>query len=181
MSPYNPHLVAARIIQDAGGELIGRTRLQKVTYLSQLAGFGDEFSFEYHHYGPYSEDLALGMEIAAELGPVTEEEKQAEWGGRYSIYKLRNPLPPANPLRAAFLRQAKAIDANELELAATAAYLFAVDGIGRTKDGNPWEETRKRKPQKAGDGRLERAARAYDRLRKVPVPRDLPELPILRP
>jgi hypothetical protein len=179
MSAYNPHLVAARIIQDAGGELVGRTRLQKVTYLAQLAGFGDDFSFDYHHYGPYSEDLALGMEIAAALGPVLEEERQADWGGRYSIYRLREPTPPADPARAAFLRQAKDIGANELELAATAAYLFAVDGIGRVRPGNPWDETRKRKPQKAGGGRLERAAEAYQRLRELPTPRELPQLPPL--
>ena len=38
MSTRNPHLVAARIVQDAGGEVIGRTRIQKITYLAQLAG-----------------------------------------------------------------------------------------------------------------------------------------------
>jgi uncharacterized protein YwgA len=150
-----------------------------VTYLAQLAGFGDEFSFDCHHYGPYSEDLALGIEIAATLGPVQEVKRQTDWGGRYSIYRLRKPASPSNPARAVFLRQAKEIGADELELAATAAYLFAVNGIGRIKPGNPWEETRKRKPQKAGEGRLERAAEAYNRLRKLRTPQQLPKLPPL--
>ena len=86
MPGLEPHLAAARLVRDAGGELVGRTRLQKIAFLMQLAGFGDDFSFEYHHYGPYSEDLAQAMEIAVALGPVKEEERVADWGGRYSIY-----------------------------------------------------------------------------------------------
>ena len=177
MTGTNPHLRAARIIEDAGGELVGRTRLQKVAYLAQLAGFGDEFSFEYRHYGPFSEDLALGMEIAAAIGAVKEEERQADWGGRYSIYRLRKPAASTNPVRATFIQRAKGIGAIELELAATAAFLFAVEGIGNDKPGNPWHETRKRKPDKARDGRLERAAADYAALRLVPAPTPLPALP----
>jgi len=177
MTVRDPHLVAARIIQDAGGELVGRTRLQKVAYLAQLAGYGQDFEFEYRHYGPFSEDLALGMEIAAALGPVKEEERQAEWGGRYSIYRLRKPTPPANPDRAAFIQQAKGIGAIELELAATAAFLFTVEKIGNGKPGNPWHETRTRKPEKAREGRLESAAAAYKGLRRMQTPTKLPALP----
>jgi uncharacterized protein len=171
------HLAAARVIQDAGRELVGRTRLQKVAYLAQLAGFGHEFDFEYRHYGPFSEDLALGMDIAALLGWVKEEERQAEWGGRYSIYRLRRPVPPENPGRAAFIQKAKNIGAIELELAATSAFLFAVEKIGNGQPGNPWDETRKRKPEKARDGRLERAAADYAKLRRIRTPVELPNLP----
>ena len=46
MSTHDPHRLAAAIVRDAGGQLVGRTRLQKVTYLMQLvalhSGF-DEF------------------------------------------------------------------------------------------------------------------------------------------
>jgi uncharacterized protein len=80
MAMRDPHLIATRIIQDAGGELVGRTRLQKVAYLTQLAGFGDEFEFEYRHCGPFSEDLARGMAIAAAFGQVKEVEREADWG-----------------------------------------------------------------------------------------------------
>lgn len=178
MATRDPHHLATRIIQDAGGELIGRTRLQKVAYLMQLAGFGDEFEFEYRHYGPFSEDLARGMAIAAAFGQVEEDEKQADWGGRYSIYRAEPPAHSENPARAAFVKEAKKIGAIELELAATAAFLFAVEGIGRTRDGNPWTETRLRKPGKSGGGRLERAKTAYERLRTaVETPRGLPALP----
>jgi uncharacterized protein len=178
MAMRDPHLIATRIIQDAGGELVGRTRLQKVGYLLQLAGFCDELAFEYRQYGPFSEDLSRGMEIAAAFGDVDEAERQASWGGRYSIYSVRNPARPDDPRRAKFVQEAKRIGAIELELAATAAYLFQAEGIGRTREGNPWVETRCRKPSKSDDGRLEQAAVAYEKLRtSVDTPRPLPRLP----
>lgn len=174
--PHDPRLAAAQIIQDAGGELVGRTRLQKIAFLLELAGFGDQFSFEYRHYGPYSEDLAQAMEIASALGPVREEERLADWGGRYSIYRLSQPLVSDDPMRAQFVQAAKGIDAVELELAATAAYLATYEKLGSPAQ-NPWEETKRRKPSKASNGRLERAAQAYNKLRELSTRRPLPELP----
>jgi uncharacterized protein YwgA len=172
MATRDPHLCATRIIEDAGGSLVGRTRLQKVAYLMQLAGFGDEFDFEYRHYGPYSEDLARGIDIAAALGQVVEVEQQAAWGGRYSVFSLKDLVEPEDPNRAAFVQKAKGVNAVELELAATAAFLFAVE-----KKADPWAETSRRKPEKAKDGRLESAKAAYEALRNMSTPRALPALP----
>ena len=177
MMHRDANLAVAQVVADAGGELVGRTRLQKIVFLSQLAGFGDDFAFEYRHYGPYSEDLAQAMEIAVALGPIVEEERPTDWGGRYSIFSLRGQCPVSDAHRAEFVQQAKRIDAVELELAATAAYLFAVEGIGSAVPGNPWEETRRRKPSKAAGGRLERAVKSYESLRKSNTVRPLPELP----
>lgn len=171
--------LAARIIQDAGGELVGRTRLQKVAFLLKLAGFDDSFEFEYRHYGPFSEELADAIEIASILGPVREEERVADWGGRYSIYSIEMQVAPPNEMRSAFVRKAKEINAVELELAATAAYLFSQEGIGNRVPGNPWLETARRKPTKAAEGRLERASEAYEELRRCPAVKQLPELPRL--
>jgi hypothetical protein len=172
MATRDPHLVATRIIQDAGGNLVGRTRLQKVAYLMQLAGFGEEFDFEYRHYGPFSEDLARGMDIAVAFDQVKEAEQQAAWGGRYSVFSLKEPAVPADPKRAAFVQKAKEVNAVELELAATAAFLFVVE-----KKVDPWAETSRRKPENAKDGRLERAKAAYEALRIMSTPRALPALP----
>lgn len=80
MARRDPHRVAARIVQDAGGKVVGRTRMQKITYLAQLAGFPAEFAFEYRHYGPFSEDLATGLETAAALGHLREEVRESDWG-----------------------------------------------------------------------------------------------------
>jgi uncharacterized protein YwgA len=160
MPPRDPHLIAERLVRDAGGELVGRTRLQKVAYLTQLAGFSCDFRFEYRHYGPFSDDLARGMEIASVVGGVTEEERQADWGGRYSIYRTEGTNTPEQDPRGAFVRRAAAIGAIELELAATAAFLSQEEGVQ-----DPWAETARRKPAKAANGRLDRARDAYNRLR----------------
>lgn len=172
MSRRDPHLIAARLVADAGGEIIGRTRLQKIAYLAQLAGFGREFDFEYRHYGPFSEDLARGMDIAAGLGSVREIERKASWGGWYSVYTLKEPQPASDPRRAKFLSRAKDFGAVELELAATAAFLFVEENVE-----DPWAETRLRKPEKALDGRLESAMKVYEALQMLDTPQKLPPLP----
>lgn len=180
MTGYILHQRAAATIKDAGGELIGRTRLQKVTYLTQLAGFSDDFAFEYRHYGPYSEELAEAMEIATGLSIVDEEERRADWGGRYSIYRLKKANLvnyPDSAQREAFVRAAANISPIELELAATAAFLYVREGIGQEgKGGDPWAVTARLKPEKASDGRLERAKEAFRKLRQIPVPTPLPEI-----
>lgn len=171
------HVKAARIVRDAGGVLVGRTRLQKVCYLAQLAGFPGGFEFEYRHYGPFSEELASAMEIATGLGLVEEEERRAEWGGRYSIYRCADCTPASiDSRRVCFTTAAAQIGAVELELAATAAFLYADEGIGRNRNGDPWAETARRKPDKAGDGRLARAKAGYRRLRALPTPEPLPPI-----
>ena len=171
MATRDPHLVAARLVRDAGGELIGRTRLQKVAFLTQLARFSDDFRFEYHHYGPFSDDLARGIEIASAFGMIDEEEKRADWGGRYSIFKSREAPTPESDPRAAFVRKAAKVSAIELELAATAAFLAQQEGVR-----DPWAETARRKPEKAAQGRLALAQAAYRRLRAETGDR-LPVLP----
>lgn len=161
---------AADIVRDAGGQIVGRTKLQKVAYLLELAGMGDGFHFEYRHYGPYSEELASAMNAASAFGLVTEEERQASWGGQYSVYttRLRTDQPG---LRTAFAEEAAKIGSVELELAATAAYLRAVEGFQ-----DPWKETERRKPEKVVDGRLEEAKAAYRRLLELQTPTALPRI-----
>jgi hypothetical protein len=178
MAARGSHLSAAKIVRDAGGVLVGRTRLQKVAYLTQLAGFPGEFEFDYRHYGPFSEDLASAMEIASGLGLIQEEERRADWGGRYSIYRAtdRTEIAPPNDDRSKFVSSAAQIGAIELELAATAAFLYAGEGIGRTRAGDPWEVTAALKPDKAANGRLERAKIAYRKLRALETPVALPPI-----
>ncbi len=176
MAGYDLHRKAAAIVRDAGGKLVGRTRLQKVTYLSQLAGFAEDFPFEYRHFGPYSEELAEAMEIATGLQLVNEKERQTDWGGWYSIYLVDIVRMSPDADRAGFVATASKIGAIELELAATAAFLYADEGIGRNRDGDPWEETARRKPDKAAEGRLQRAKAAYKKLLRMDTPAQLPPI-----
>jgi uncharacterized protein YwgA len=163
---------AAEIIRDAGGEIVGRTRLQKVAYLLELVGLGDGFDFTYHHYGPYSEDLSQAVRLAVVFDDINECEGSANWGGRYSIYKYNGDVDSAVVgQRAAFAKQASSINAVELELAATAAYLKAVEN-----SENPWGETERLKPEKATEERLAGAKEAYRRLSLLNVPNPLPAI-----
>lgn len=162
---------AAEIVRDAGGTIVGRTRLQKVAFFLEAAGVGFGFPFRYKHFGPYSELLAAATQHASALRLVRETEGAATWGGHYSAYSLNAQLPTApNPTRVALANLMVNADAIELELAATAAYL----ALERFPD--PWGETARRKPEKADAGRLARARQLYQHLRQVPTPRPLPAI-----
>lgn len=174
MSDQKPDWVkAAEVVRDAGGRIVGRTKLQKVAYLLELCGLGSGFQFEYRHYGPYSEDLADGIQMADAFGLVIEDERLADWGGKYSIYTATEHAGTvaSTGQRTIFAKAAAEIKAVELELAATAAYLSAVEG-----SQSPWEETKRLKPDKADYARVQAAKQAYRRLRKLPVPTSLPDI-----
>jgi uncharacterized protein YwgA len=163
--------VVAEIVRDAGGTIVGRTRIQKIVYLLWLTGQLDfDFDFEYRHYGPYSEILTDDLRAADAFDLITEEERTAQWGGRYSIYKASEKLGRAvENDRAKFIKAAAAIDPIALELAATAAYLSKVEEYA-----DPWEETRRRKPEKATLEWLDKAKEAYRKLLELTTPQPLP-------
>jgi uncharacterized protein len=162
---------AAAIIRDAGGAIVGRTKLQKIGFFLELAGVGSGFPFRYKHYGPYSEQLATAAQHAAALRLITERESVANWGGLYSTFHTEMPLDPStNPARIRLAQVMVNADAVELELAATAAFLASNGFL------DPWAETARRKPEKAEGGRLEQAKQLYSRLRQVSTPGPLPEI-----
>jgi uncharacterized protein YwgA len=162
---------AAAIVRDAGGCIVGRTKLQKIGYFLEAAGVGSGFPFRYKHYGPYSEQLAAASEHAAALRLITEKESIANWGGLYStFYTHLSTDPSTHPARRQLAQEMVNADAVELELAATAAFL-ASEGFR-----DPWSETARRKPEKAEDGRLERAKQLYRRLQQIRTPRSLPAI-----
>src|SRR5260221_10081508 len=111
---------AARIVRDAGGRIVGRTRLQKIGYLLEATGLGDGFTFRYKHYGPYSEELTEASRLADVSGFLNETEQLASWGGLYSTFTTNmladNNLPDA---RRRIAQETVNADAVELELAAT--------------------------------------------------------------
>jgi uncharacterized protein YwgA len=159
---------AAQIVRDAGGEVVGRTKLQKIACLLRLAGFEDSFDFEYRHYGPYSEELANSINDAAIMGLVVEVEKPTGWGGTFSIYTADGKASnDAN--RTSLIRLANEADSVVLELATTAAFLSTLG------ERTAWKETESRKPEKAKD-RLENAKALYARLREIKAPNALPDI-----
>jgi hypothetical protein len=160
---------AAEIVRDAGGIIVGRTRLQKIGFFLEAAGLGSGFPFRYKHYGPYSEVLASAAQHAVALRLIKEQESVANWGSLYSTFFSQIGGNP-DPARTRFLELMRNADAVELELAATAAYLATEQWP------DPWNETRRRKPDKAAGGRLERARALYAKLSATSTPRPLPHL-----
>jgi uncharacterized protein YwgA len=158
-----------QIVSDSGGRVVGRTKLQKIAYLLEAAGLGEGFSFEYRHYGPYSEDLTSAARSAKLLGVLREEERATTWGGFYSIYTTSVDAR-SESARTQLAKIAVDADPIELELAATAAFL-ASEG-----NDDPWGETAKRKPEKASPSRLSCAKSLYRQLQGVRTPRPLPAI-----
>lgn len=157
------------IIRDAGGRIVGRTKLQKVSFFLEMADLGEGFQFKYKHYGPFSEELATAVEDAVALRNVSEKVYPASWGGFYSDFSLVVPeVSNGPPVRLKLAKTAAEADSVELELAATALYLSA-----EFKD--PWAETARRKPEKAEGDRLSKAKELYRRLYAV-VPTKLPAI-----
>ncbi|HXW72174.1 MAG TPA: hypothetical protein VEK34_12150 [Methylocella sp.] len=172
----NNGLKVAEIVREAGGRIIGRTRLQKIVYLFSVTGLETGFAFSYKHYGPYSEDLAVAARQGSLLGYLSETEQTAAWGGSYSIYTVDPSASPeaASPsgslleARQKLAKLAASADAVELELAATAVFL-AKEGIE-----DPWKETKRRKPEKAVNERVKGAKELLRQLRAIDAPVPLP-------
>lgn len=161
----------ADIVRDAGGKVVGRTRLQKIAYLLTVSGLEGGLPFRYKHYGPFSEEVATAAREASLLGLLTETEQVAAWGGTYSTYLVTDhPGPDTDKARLRLAQMAAASDAVELELAATAVFLA---GEG---SGDPWAETARRKPEKADKGRIDRARVLYAKLASVDTPIPLPTI-----
>lgn len=159
----------ATIIKSAG-EIVGKTRLQKTSVLLELTGVGFGFSFDYHLFGPFSEDLTVTADRAVALGYVSEKQVRAKWGGLYSIYRVEAREASDNPARDQIIDIAKDADSIVLELAATAAFL-ASEG-----EADPWGELAARKPEKVTRARLSQAKDLYRRFMQVQVPTPLPAI-----
>ncbi len=144
----------------SGGEVVGRTRLQKEAYLLDRCGANLQIPFTYHHYGPYSFELANGWTDAAAEDRITITENPGRHGVPYSTFKL-NASPSEDPDSLGDLMSEDARDKLEkmrqasdivLELAATIAFLWQ-RGYGE----RAVEEVRLRKPLKARGERVEKA------------------------
>jgi hypothetical protein len=153
----------------AAGELIGKTRLQKTGVLLELTGLGFGFSYGYHLFGPFSEELIDSTDRAVALGYVHEEVKRASWGGIYSRYSASS-RSSGSKSRDEIIRLARDADSIVLELAATAAFLASRG----TRDA--WAEVAARKPEKVTRARMSAAKELYHRLASVDVPKRLPAL-----
>lgn len=151
-----------QVVQLAGGELVGRVRLQKIFYLLDQLGLNSELDYEYHHYGPYADELASDLINALLRGELHEEvQYRVNDGARYSIFRLgekaaRKPITAIGKLGAdrakALIEKFKSVDATVLELAATIHWLKKTEKVADWKT-----EIKDRKGPKTERGRLAQA------------------------
>ncbi len=156
---------AAAVVHVAGGQVVGKTRLQKIAYLLEEMGLGFGLDFDYHNFGPFSAELAFAVNDAEALGYLETREK-------YGYHEVPYTTFEALPEAPKFEEDAKQSDRQEavktmeeysavvLELAATAVYLER-NGY----DDSAWEEVEKRKAVKATEPRLSAARNLVQSLR----------------
>ncbi|MDE0521093.1 MAG: hypothetical protein OXH79_03955 [Boseongicola sp.] len=148
---------AAAVVDIAGGQVVGKTRLQKIVYLLEAKGLGCDLDFDYHNFGPYSADLAFAVHDAEALGYLSTDEKRGYHEVPYTIFTA-NPESPKfeendrRPERMDAVKVMENCSAVVLELAATAVYLKD-NGYANSA----WEEVRRRKGIKASSARLSAA------------------------
>ena len=141
-----------------GGELVGRTRLQKEGYILNRCGGNFPVSFIYHYYGPYSFDLARGVDDARADGQVVISEAPGSYGIPYTTFKSAGPVECHSEGFGELSRAAafglidimKRTSDIVLELAATIVFLRDDEGYS----DRAIAETIARKPLKAKPHRI---------------------------
>ena len=71
----------------AAEEVVGRKKLQKMIYILKKCELPFEEKYEFHFYGPYSEELTLRVEELCNLGFISEvkEDKSNYYQYRYQV------------------------------------------------------------------------------------------------
>ena len=89
--PQMEHILPLYLLSLSGGRLRGRTRLQKLVFLTQKA-VGDKIDYDFRKapYGPCSFELYDVMESLVRMGFVTEKTDATASGNKVIIYNLTN-------------------------------------------------------------------------------------------
>ena len=154
----------------AGGRLTGRVRLQKVVYLLDRLGLNSRFTYDYHHYGPYSRDLDIAVADAkAFVGLEEKFEHRVSDGARYSVFLYTKEVGAAawgdldRRRGETLVREFAGVPVTVLELAAT------IDWLWREEKIVDWRsELIRRKSVKVRNGKMERAVGLLDKLGLTP-------------
>ncbi|MEY2196701.1 YwgA family protein [Neobacillus sp. BF23-41] len=110
------------------GEIIGRKKLQKMIYIAKKVAFPFHERFQFHFYGPYSEELTLRVEELCNMGFLNEvkEKKGGYFQYRYTLTEPGKEFLSVNEVEMPFLQDCL-VDMNEqnarfLELVSTVLY-----------------------------------------------------------
>jgi uncharacterized protein YwgA len=109
-------------------EIIGRKKLQKMIYIAKKVSFPFHERFQFHFYGPYSEELTLRVEELCNMGFLNEikEKKGGYFQYRYTLTDTGKEFLSLNEVEMPFLQDCLE-DMNEqnarfLELVSTVLY-----------------------------------------------------------
>ncbi|MEH7011178.1 YwgA family protein [Neobacillus niacini] len=110
------------------GEIIGRKKLQKMIYIAKKVSFPFQERFQFHFYGPYSEELTLRVEELCNMGFLNEikEKKGGYFQYRYTLTDTGKEFLSLNEVEMPFLQDCLE-DMNDqnarfLELVSTVLY-----------------------------------------------------------
>lgn len=110
------------------GEIIGRKKLQKMIYIAKKVAFPFHERFQFHFYGPYSEELTLRVEELCNMGFLNEvkEKKGGYFQYRYTLTDPGKEFLSLNEVEMPFLQDCL-VDMNDqnarfLELVSTILY-----------------------------------------------------------
>jgi len=110
------------------GEIVGRKKLQKMIYIAKKMNFPFQERFQFHFYGPYSEELTLRVEELCNMGFLNEvkEKKGGYYQYRYTLTDAGKEFLSLNPVDMPLL-EGCLLDMNErsarfLELVSTVLY-----------------------------------------------------------
>lgn len=80
------HAKLIKVLAEAG-EIIGRKKLQKMVFIAKKLSFPFYEKYNFHFFGPYSEELTLKIEELGNLGLIHEvmEKKNGYQQYRYSL------------------------------------------------------------------------------------------------
>lgn len=122
----------AKIVQFIGAAdgITGRKKLQKMIYIAKKLQYPYKEKYEFHFYGPYSEELTLRVEELCNMGFLQEERQDK---GSYVQYKYQMTdagehftqmaqVPAATRDLVACINQMKDKSSRFLELVSTLLY-----------------------------------------------------------
>ncbi|MED3688641.1 YwgA family protein [Peribacillus butanolivorans] len=115
------------------GEISGRKKLQKIVYIAKKLSFPFHEKFQFHFYGPYSEELTLRIEELCDMGYLNEvrEKKAGYYQYCYSITDAGQDFLSIQEVEMPAL-EACLLDMNErnarfLELVSTVLYFDTLE------------------------------------------------------
>lgn len=127
------HASIVRFVAQAQG-ITGRKKLQKMMYIAKKLGYPVHEKYEFHMYGPYSEELTARIEELCTMGFLSE---QKEDKGAYTQYAYQTTpessafmelVPPLTESFSTCIEEMKHKPSRFLELVAT---LFYFDDLER--------------------------------------------------